>query len=104
MTEIEHVTATGSHGPVAIFLTDEGRVGFVCRRDKAYWEGDMPQLTAPSAEQGRSDLGGGLTDRLTGDDATATLDRPRLDLGVDRREALVPMEVARQIAIEHLRG
>lgn len=48
--EIEHLCGEASHGPVSVFLTDSGRIGFVCPRDGAYWEGDMPQLRAADPE------------------------------------------------------
>lgn len=55
MMEFEHITDTGEgHGPVAAFLADSGRIAFVCRRDGAYWEGDMPQLTPPGSRKGTS--------------------------------------------------
>jgi hypothetical protein len=47
MTEIQHVTDDDSHGPVAGFLTDDGRIAFVCRRDGAYWQQVMPQVVPP---------------------------------------------------------
>ncbi|MFK5647225.1 hypothetical protein ACI3ET_11945 [Ornithinimicrobium sp. LYQ121] len=85
MTEIEHITDEDSHGPVAIFLSDEGRIGFVCRRDGAYWEGDMPQLTAPRAS----------ADAIA--DALA-------DAGVDLKEKIVGGPRMRILSMEATRG
>lgn len=90
MTEIEHVTDDDSHGPVAIFLSDEGRLGFVCRRDGAYWEGDMPQLIAPSAST---------------DAETEALADARLNIRGRSRDTkksqLLSMEEARKIRRKH---
>ena len=50
-TEIEHFADGAGHGPIAIFLSDSGQIAFVCRRDGAMWQGEMPQ-TEPASPDG----------------------------------------------------
>lgn len=77
--EIEHFSDGASHGPVAAFLSDTGRIGFVCRQDGAYWEGDLPQITAPGVTPDRDDV----TDVDTNVDAGSPRARRRRSTAAD---------------------
>ena len=55
MNGVAHFDGEQAHGPVTMFLTDNGRIAFVCALDGAYWEGPMPQLDAPKR---RASMGG----------------------------------------------
>ena len=97
--DIEHVTESGdSHGPVAVFLSNGGTIAFVCRRDRAYWESAMPQVTPPIGTSEEFHL----ADRLSGADRGSP---PSCDVGVDlegHSRTEMTLAEARELAISRL--
>lgn len=98
--DIEHVTEDGdSHGPVAVFVSNAGTIAFVCQRDRAYWEGAMPQVTPPS---GPSDAPGRAyrTDAVDGGP-----DHHPRNLGLERgddADGVMTLAQARELAVSRM--
>jgi hypothetical protein len=57
---IQHFDGSHVHGPVHTFLSDQGRIAFVCAVDQAAWEAEMPLVKPPrpSGTEGDHQEGG----------------------------------------------
>ena len=43
---MQHFDGDKAHGPVQVFLSDSGRIAFVCAVDQATWEMAIPLVKA----------------------------------------------------------
>jgi hypothetical protein len=64
-----------AHGPVEVYLSDSGRLAFVCSVDQAAWELTIPLVQAPEP----------------------AVDDAGENMPVDRREAKEPVDVVRRL-------
>jgi len=82
---IEHFDGEEAHGPVTLFISDDGRLAFVCSQDDVTWEID----TKAKPTRQRQHLRDSVDERDTVS--------PTSDIGRDQAARARMLKVARQI-------